>query len=92
MEKNNKKDVLKILGATGTRDILEFLNEHGTAQYKQLLQLVTTATLNNRLRELLISEMISYHSERTEKKKEWYELTEKGRAALKHARALINLT
>ena len=92
MEKNSKINVLKIVGAKGTREILEYLDEHGTAQYNQLVKFVSTATLNQRLRELLISEIISYHSERTEKRKEWYELTEKGRNALEHMRALINLT
>ena len=89
MEEIREKDFLKLLSAKGTREILEFMNQHGTVQYKQMMQFVNTPTLNQRLRELLIFGLISHHLERVETRREWYEITEKGKHVLKHVRALI---
>ncbi len=89
MEENRERDFLKLLGAKGTREILEFMNQHGTVHYRQMMGFVNTPTLNQRLRELLIFGLISHHCERIERRREWYEITEKGKHVLEHVRALI---
>jgi len=53
MEKKDEEKLLKLLGAKGTRQILEFLDEHGTAQYNQMTEFSSTYALNRRVRELL---------------------------------------
>ena len=88
---DNERDFLKMLGATGTKKILEFLDEHRTAQYKEMAGFVNTHSLNQRLRDLLDFELVSHHLERNPKRREWYSLTEKGKYALQHSRALTNL-
>ena len=92
MEGNRERDLLKLLGAKGTREILELMSQHGTVQYKQMMGFVNTPTLNQRLRDLLIFGLISHHLERVETRREWYEITEKGKQALEYLRALVELT
>jgi hypothetical protein len=52
MEEKDK--FLKIIGLTGTKQILDFISEYGTAQYKDFRPFMNTHTLNRRLKELLI--------------------------------------
>ncbi len=92
MEGNSERCFLKLLGAKGTREILELMNQHSTVQYKEMMGFVNTPTLNKRLRDLLIFGLISHHLERVETRREWYEITEKGKQALQYLRALIELT
>ena len=91
MKEESEKRFLKLLGAKSTKQILEFLNQHGTAQYNQLMEFVNAPTLNARLRELLVFGLVSHHFERVEKKREWYEITEKGKKVLQHLRAMVEL-
>ncbi len=91
MEKDREKKFLKMLGATGTRQILEFLGEKDTARYTQMEKFLNTHTLNERLRQLLVFGLIRHHLEKAETRKEWYELTEKGRKALQYLQALLEL-
>lgn len=91
MEEKREEDFLKLLGAKGTKQILDFIGLHGTAQYRQLMEFVNTPTLNARLRDLLIFGIICHHLERVETRKEWYELTEKGKKALQHLQELAKL-
>ena len=85
-------EILKFIGAKGTKFVLDFLNEHGKGEYKEMEKFMNTGTLNHRLRDLLIFELVSHHLERNPKKRQWYEVTENGKKALKHMRALIELT
>ncbi|MGD2247392.1 MAG: winged helix-turn-helix transcriptional regulator [Candidatus Methanofastidiosia archaeon] len=80
MTKNEK--IIKILGFTGTIFILEYMDAHTKTQYKDLNKTIAAYTLNCRLQELLDSNLIEHHFERKEKRKEWYEITEKGRKVL----------
>ncbi len=89
-EKN--EEALKVFGAKGTKKVLEFLNQHVRAQYKEMGEFKNLGTLNIRLNELLDLGLISHHLERVETRREWYELTEKGKQALKYLRALVELT
>ena len=69
----------RVLGLKGTKDILIFLDEHGPAQYRDFHVSISVSTLNKRLRELLMFDLISHHLTREDGRKEWYEITEKGR-------------
>lgn len=82
MEDQKRKSLLKILGSKGTVDILRFLEKHGTAQYKDLQQFVSTHTLNARTRDLTWLGLIQHHFVREEVRREWYELTELGKRIL----------
>ena len=76
-EKN--EDALKVFGAKGTKPVLEFLNQHGKGQYKEMGEFMNLGTLNFRLNELLDLGLVSHHLERKPKKTEWHEITEKGK-------------
>lgn len=86
--KGDKDEIFECLGARGTIEILEFLDEHGITQYRELMENFNTYTLNHRLRELLVFGLVEHHFERTKTRKEWYELTDKGRKVLKPVREL----
>ena len=91
MEKRNEEKLLKLFGARGTKQILEFLSEHGTGQYKQMKGFASTPALNRRLSGLLVFNLIEHHFEREKGRKEWYEITEKGEKLLKCMRAIIEV-
>jgi len=91
MEKKGEEKLLKLLGARGTKQILEFMSEHGAAQYKQMKGFTSTHALNRRLRELLGFNFIEHHFEREKGRREWYEITEKGKKLLKCMRAIIEV-
>ncbi len=91
MEKKDEEKLLKMLGARGTKQILEFMNEHDTARYKQMEEFTSTPALNRRLRELLSFDLIEHHFEREEGRREWYEITEKGKRFLKCIESIIEV-
>lgn len=83
-----EKDTLYIVSQAYAKEVLEFIDERGKAQYKELLKFVTAHTLNKRLSELSGLDCIEHHFERTPLRKEWYELTERGRKVLSLLRGL----
>lgn len=85
MEK--KKDLFAILGRKATKEILELLEEHGTAQYKEFKQVASLTTVNMILRNLEDLNLIQHYCER-EKRREWYEPTEKGKKVVQCLREL----
>jgi len=91
IEKSEKK-FLRMLCAAGSIEILDFIGEQGTGQYTELIRFVSIPTLNLRLKELLDYGLIEHHLERIEKKREWYELTEKGKQTLQCAKLLLELS
>jgi len=91
MDKERMKKFLKVLGAKGAFDVLIYLDEHETAQYRDLMEFVNTPTLNTRLRQFLTFNIISHHLERVETRKEWYELTEKGKEVVNHLKAVMEM-
>ena len=91
MGKKDEEKLLKLFGARGTKQILEFLSEHDTGQYKQMKGFTSTPALNRRLRGLLVFNLIEHHFEREEGRKEWYSITEKGEKLLKCMRAIIEV-
>ncbi len=72
------RQLLRILGLTGTWDILHFLFENGTGSYLDFRQSINTHTLNMRLNALIEYNLIVHHQVRNPRR-EWYEITEKGR-------------
>ena len=90
MEERMKK-FLKVLGAKGAFEVLVYLDVHETAQYRDLMEFVNTPTLNTRLRQLLTFNLVSHHLERVETRKEWYELTEKGKEVVNHLKAVMEM-
>lgn len=90
MEKKGEEDLLKMLGARGAKQILEFLDQHGLVQYNQMKEFMNAYTLNIRLRQLLTFNLIQYHFKRIEKER-GYKITEKGRKVLQHLRDVIEL-
>lgn len=90
-KEKRKKDFLKLVGATATREILEFLNTHGPSRYRQLSAFVNTHTLDARLRALRSFNLVEHHFEKGTKRKEWYEITEKGKILLRHMEELLEL-
>ncbi len=72
------RELLRILGLTGTWEILHFLFENGTGSYLDSRQSINTHTLNTRLNALIEYRLIVHHQVRNPRR-EWYEITEKGR-------------
>ncbi|MGD2249266.1 MAG: winged helix-turn-helix transcriptional regulator [Candidatus Methanofastidiosia archaeon] len=92
MEDKDVKDLLRILGMKATVDILEYVDKHGTAQYKDLQDFVSTHTLNARLQDLREFNLLEHHFVREDTRKEWYESTEKGKKVLEWISALEKIT
>lgn len=70
------------------KHILEFLDQKGRTQYKDMYAFICAPTLDRRLRALSALRLIEHHLERVPLRKEWYELTERGRKALKILREI----
>ena len=92
MKSKTEKNFLKLLGVTGTKSILEFLDEHDKTLYKDLAEFMNTHTLNKRLRELLRYDLVEHHIIRDERKRiQWYTITEKGRTVLYLLKSIITV-
>jgi predicted transcriptional regulator len=85
-----KKDFFTVLGRKATKEILEILDDQGTASYKDFHQVASLFTVNSILRSLTDLELIQLHRIEHEKK-EWYESTEKGKKVLQYLRELEEL-
>ena len=86
--KMEEKNILKYLAARGAKQILEFLYEQDTARCHQMEAFMNTYTLNRRLHELLALGLIKHHFKKEGRRKEWYELTEKGEKVVQCLRNL----
>jgi DNA-binding HxlR family transcriptional regulator len=91
MGDNRNQEFLQMLSARGALEILKFLDEREEVQHRQMKGIINTHTLNNRIRELLEFELIQHHLEKSEKRHEWYTLTEKGKKVLEILEILIGL-
>ena len=83
--------ILKIAGAKGTMEILEFLYKHETGQYAQMKNFMNGHTLNTRLRQLSSYGMIQHHDHTSDLGTDWYTIAEKGEKVLHHLKELVNL-
>lgn len=79
---NQKRMLMKIVGARKAKEILEYLKEHGPTRYKELNRLISTGTLNERLGELSDSGLIQ------SEKRGLYEPTEKGKKVLQYLQGI----
>lgn len=82
------KEFLKIIGAKGTKEILEFLDENKKGRYMCFRQFSSTHMLNIRLRQLLEFGLIKHHVVKMERKREWYTITKKGKKILHYIRKI----
>ena len=82
------KEFLKMIGAAGTREVLEFLDKNKEGQYKDFLHSASCHMLNVRLRQLLEFDLIEYHVTRLVKKREWYTITKRGKKIVHHLREM----
>ncbi|KYK27919.1 MAG: hypothetical protein AYK19_06400 [Theionarchaea archaeon DG-70-1] len=74
----------EVLGSAGAVEVLETINKTGKTQYKDLSSMkVSISTLNVRLLQFLNFGFVEHFAIRNSKqRKEWYEITEKGRTVL----------
>ena len=91
MGAKEEEEFLKLLGLKGTRDILMFLDEQGAARHHQLAQFISMVTLYTRLQQLLMFNLIQHHLDKKNVRKEWYEITERGKKVLECMEALMKL-
>ena len=91
-QSKKEKDFLKLIGLSGTIDILIYLNRHEKGQYKDFNSQICAPVLNKRLPKLLEFGLITHHSARENGKKEWYEITDIGKKAVKHLKKLIEIS
>lgn len=91
--REKKKDFFVVLGRKATKKMLEFLDEHDDVQYKDLMQFASSFTLNRILKELMEFGLIKgyYVVDDVKEKKEWYEITEKGKKILQCLRELEDI-
>lgn len=82
---------IKFLGSKGTVNILLHLDEHGATQNKEFDLMISRSTLDERLCQLLKFGLITHHLTRKDVRKEWYEITEKGRKIVSHLKSLIEI-
>ncbi|MBU7030297.1 MAG: hypothetical protein HXS48_25415 [Theionarchaea archaeon] len=82
-------DFFQVLGAKDTMKILEYLNQHGGGFYTDLTEVTNTFTVNVRLRELLLFNLIQDHE--LENGETWYSLTEKGQQIVEIMKDLVKL-
>ena len=91
MQDTRNHEFLRMFGAKGTLEILKFLDGKKEVQHGQMKEIINTHTLNIRIRELVEFELIQHHLEKSEKRREWYTLTEKGKKVLEVLDILIGL-
>ncbi|KYK38400.1 MAG: hypothetical protein AYK18_17360 [Theionarchaea archaeon DG-70] len=91
-QSKKEKDFLKLLGQSGTKDILFYLNRHGKGQYKDFNSQICSPVLNKRLPRLVKFGLITHHLTREDMKKEWYEITDTGKKVVEHLRRLIEIS
>lgn len=79
-EKEEKeRPPLKIMCSKGCWEILNLLAQKGKARYKDFRPFASTYALNEGLKELRKRGLIQHCFVKEERRKEWYELTEKGK-------------
>jgi DNA-binding HxlR family transcriptional regulator len=91
MKEKNKERFLKLLGSRYTKQILEFIDENSHTQYKEMKGTFSISILNARLRDLMIFGLIHRNLEKVEKRREWYEITDRGKKVLAYLRELEKL-
>jgi len=82
-----------VLGSTGAIQVLETINRTGKTQYKDLSSIkISISTLNTRLLQLMNFGLVKHFTIRDAKqRKEWYEITDKGKIVLEILEQLAQL-
>jgi len=71
---------------------LETINRTGKTQYKDLSPIkISVSTLNARLLELMDFGLVNHYVDKKAVRKEWYEITEKGKTVLEILEQLAQL-
>jgi DNA-binding HxlR family transcriptional regulator len=91
MDEEREEQFLKLISSRSARDILQYLNEHDTAQHADLNAFINTSTLNMKLNELLALDLITHHLDKSGIRKEWYTITEKGKKILQCLENMIKI-
>ena len=91
MDEKGEQHFLRVISLKGSKHILKYLDEHDIAQHGDLDAFMNTVTLNRRLRELLELGLIEHHLDKTDVRKEWYSITEKGKKIINYLENLIKL-
>ena len=86
---DEKEDFLKLAVSECTIDILRYVNEHGTGQYKDFVEFDSVDTLQDRINRLLEFDLVKHSEE--EPGSERYELTDEGRRVLQMMYDIIRL-
>ena len=89
MDEEREERFLKLISSKSVRDILKYLNEHETTQHADLDAFMNTSTLNMKLNELLAFNLIKHHLDKSDIRKEWYTITEKGKKILQYLEDMI---
>jgi predicted transcriptional regulator len=79
-----KKTIHQVLGLAGTVEILKCISEHEKCKYIDLASITGYGTLNTRLVQLTSFKLIKHNIKRDKNgRREWYEITEKGKKFVK---------
>ena len=89
MDEEREEQFLKLISSKRARDILKYLDGHDTAQHADLNAFMNAATLNTKLHELLTFDLIEHHLDKSDMRKEWYTITEKGIQILQYLEDMI---
>ena len=91
MNETREMELLALLGSKGTKEILQYLCKHGKVQYKEFDLSISVPTLSKHLVKLLKFNLVDHCMTRDTKRREWYEITEKGRKILEHLEEMVKL-
>lgn len=91
MNETREMELLALLGSKGTKEILQYLRKHGEVQYKDFDLSISIPTLGKHLAKLLKFNLVEHNITRDTKRREWYEITEKGRKILEHLEDMVKL-
>lgn len=76
-------ELLALLGSKNTKEILRYLCKQRKVQYKDFDLSISVPTLSTRLAKLLKFDLIEHCIAKEPKRREWYEITGRGKKVLK---------
>jgi len=83
VNETTKTELLALLGSKDTIEILQYLRQHEKVQYTNFDVSISLPTFNTRLRKLLKFGLVEHCIAKQPKRREWYEITERGKNILK---------
>lgn len=91
MDETEQLEFILLLGSKGTRKILQYLSKHERGQYKDFDLDISVPTISTRLSKLLEFNLIEHYFQKEPTRKEWYEITEKGREISQYLEGLVGV-